>query len=184
MAVKANQPELRWALERLFADPDLADLVAATGTTHQTTDKGHGRLETRRLWASDALGGSLDWPGLAQVLGVEREVVTLATGEVRRQRAYAVTSLPPEVADAAALLRLWRGHWSIETRLHWVHDVLFDEDRSGATVGHVPQMLAALHTTAIGLLRAHGHPAIAAARRHLARAAPETLPLLGLSRTE
>ena len=104
----------------------------------------------------------------------------LATGEVRRERASAVTSLPPEQADAAALLRVWRRHWEIENRLHWVRDVLFAEDRSGATVGHGPQMLAALHNTTIGLLRAHGHPTIASARRHLARAPHETLPLLGL----
>ena len=177
MAVKANQPALLWDLERLFADPGL---VAATGTTHLTLDKAHGRLEKRRLWASDALTGYADWPGLAQALCVARETTVLATGEIRSHRAYAVTSLPPELADARVLLRLWRGHWGIENRLHRVRDVLFDEDRSGATVGNVPQLLAALHNTTIGVLRAHGRPALARARRHLARAAHETLPLLGL----
>ena len=161
----------------LFADPAL---VAEAGTTHLAVGKGHGRLERRRLWASPALVGYSDWPGLAQALCVEREVTVLATGEVRRERAYAVTSLPAEAADARTLLRLWRGHWGIENRLHWVRDVLFDEDRSGATAGNVPQMLAALHSTAIGLLRAHGRPTVAAARRHLARAPHETLHLLGL----
>lgn len=177
MAVKANQPDLHWELEQLFAD---AELVAATSTVQRTVEKGHGRLECRRLWASPALVGYSDWPALAQALCVEREVTILATGEVRRDRAYAITSLPPALADAHVLLDLWRGHWGIENRLHWVRDVLFDEDRSGATVGHVPQMLAALHNTAIGLLRAHGYGPIAAARRHFARAAAETLPLLGL----
>lgn len=176
MAVKADQPELRRDLERLFADPAL---VAETGGACRTVDKGHGRLERRRLAASTALVGYSDWPGLAQALCLEREVTVLATGEVRAGRAYAVTSLAPEQAGPAALLRLWRGHWGIES-LHWVRDVLFDEDRSGATAGNVPQMLAALHSTAVGVLRAHGHTAIAATRRHLARAPHETLPLLGL----
>lgn len=28
-------------------------------------------------------------------------------------------------------LAAWiRGHWSIENKLHWVHDVTYDEDRS------------------------------------------------------
>jgi len=154
--------------------------VAETGTTHLAVGKGHGRLERRRLWASPALAGHSAWPGLAQALCVEREVTALATGEVRRERAYAVTSLPPAAAGAGDLLRLWRGHWAIENRLHWVRDVGFAEDRSGATAGNVPQMLAALHSTAAGLLRAHGRAAIASARRHLARAPLETLPLLGL----
>jgi hypothetical protein len=93
-----------------------------------------------------------------------------------------VTSLVPAQADAAALRGPWRGHWAIANRLHWVRDALFDEDRSGATFGNVPQLLAALHNTAIGLPHAHGRTAIAPARRHLARGPHETLPLLGLDR--
>ena len=176
MAVQANQPDLLWDLERLFADRPLA---AATGGAARTVDKGHGRLERRELRASAALAGSTDWPGLAQALGVEREVAVLATGEVRRERASAVTSLPPAAADPAALLALGRGHGGIGPRLHWVRDVGFGEDRSGATAG-VPQALAALGNATVGVLRAHGHATVAAARRHLARAAAETLPLLGL----
>lgn len=107
-------------------------------------------------------------------------MTVLATGEARRERSYAVTSLPPERADAAALLRLWRGHWAIEHRLHRGRDVLFDEDRSGATAGNVPQVRAAPHAATIGLLRAHGRPAVASARRHLARAPREPRPLIGL----
>lgn len=175
MVVKANQPQLRWELEQLFADPEL---VAATGTSTRTVTKGHGRLEVRRLWTSTALVGYSDWPGLAQAVCVEREVVRLNTGEVRRERSYAVTSLRSEQADAAALLALWRGHWSIENRLHWVRDVGFAEDRSPARVGNVPQVLAATRNTVIGLLRAHGRAAIATTRRALARDAASTLPLI------
>ena len=177
MAVKENQPALLWEVERLFGDPAL---VAATGTAARTFDKGHGRLEVRRLRASAALVGYSDWPGLAQALCAEREVTVLATGEVRRERAYAVTSLGPAQADAARLLGLWRGHWGIENRLHWVRDVGFAEDRAAARAGGVPQALAALRNTAIGLLRAHGHGAIAATRRRLAHDAPGALAILGL----
>lgn len=177
MPVKDNQPQLRWELTHLFAD---AALVAHTGTRARSFSKGHGRLEVRRLWTSTALLGYSDWPGLAQALCQEREVVQLNTGEVRRERAYAVTSLPPEQADAAALLALWRGHWGIENGLHWVRDVGFSEDRSAARVGGVPQGLAALRNTVIGVLRAHGHAAIAATRRALAHHAVAAVALLGL----
>lgn len=177
MMVKDNQPHLLWELEQLFADPAL---VAATGGSARSVDKGHGRLEVRRLWTSTALLGYSDWPGLAQALCREREVVRLNTGEVRRERVYAVTSLPPEQADAQTLLRLWRGHWGIENRLHWVRDVGFAEDRSATRAGGVPQGLAALRNTVIGLLRAHEHAAIAATRRALARNPAAALTLLGL----
>ena len=71
MAVKANQPELLWDPERLFADPGL---VAETGTRAVTWDKGHGRLERRELRASTALVGYTDWPDLAQAVCVDRRV--------------------------------------------------------------------------------------------------------------
>jgi hypothetical protein len=177
MPVKANQPQLLWEVQRLFADPAV---VAATGDRVRRWSKGHGRLEMRHLWSSTALVGYSDWPGLAQALCVEREVTWLNTGEVHRERAYAVTSLAPQQADAGALLALWRGHWGIENQLHWVRDVGFAEDRSAARTGGVPQSLAVLRNTAIGLLRAHGHVAIAATRRALAHRADAAVALLGL----
>lgn len=93
MVVKENQPQLWWDLEQVFADPAL---VAATGTAARTVDKGHGRLEVRHLWVSTALVGYSDWPGLGQAVRVERAVARLNTGELRRERAYAVTSLRPD----------------------------------------------------------------------------------------
>lgn len=177
MVVKQNQPDLCWEVAQLFADPTL---VAATGTRTVTFDKGHRRLEVRRLWTSTALVGYSDWPGLAQALCLEREVTRLSTGEVRRERAYAVTSLTPAQADAAALLRLWRGHWGIGNRLHWLREVGLAEDRSPARLGSVPQGLAATRNIVLGLLRAHGHPAIAATCRTLARNPTATPALIGL----
>ena len=44
----------------------------ATGTA-RPVDKGHGRLEVRRLWTSAALVGYTDWPGLAQAPCLERQ---------------------------------------------------------------------------------------------------------------
>jgi hypothetical protein len=78
------------------------------------------------------------------------------------------------------LLALWRGHWGIENQLHWVRDVGFHEDRSAARVGGVPHGLAVLRNTAIGLLRAHGHAAIATSRRALAHHPDAAVALLGL----
>ncbi len=78
---------------------------------------------------------------------------------------YAITSLPPARADAAALLAYLRGHWGIENRLHWVRDVTFDEDRSQTRVGAAPQVMAACRNLALALLRRAGHACIAAALR-------------------
>lgn len=81
---------------------------------------------------------------------------------------YAITSLPPEQADAARLLRVLRSHWGIENRMHWVRDVTFDEDRSQVRVWAAPQVLAALRNLTLALLRRARCWAIAAMRRTLA----------------
>jgi hypothetical protein len=105
------------------------------------------------------------WPHLAQVCRVERSRIDCRTGEVAREATCAVTSRPPDQADAAVLLATLRGHWGIENRLHWVRDVTFDEDRSQLRTGAAPQAVAACRNLAIALRRRTGVPNIAAACR-------------------
>lgn len=142
------------------------------------TNKHGGRVEQRRLWVSGDLVGFQDWPHLEQVCRLERQVSR--RGRTSREVAYGVTSLPPQAASAQRLLGLWRGHWGIENRVHWVRDVTFDEDRCQVRSGAAPQVLAALRNLVISVIRQAGHHNIAAAlRRHAARPS-EALALLGL----
>jgi predicted transposase YbfD/YdcC len=169
LPVKENQPVLRQDIALVFAHgKELADTI----TQAQTTDCHGGRVETRRLCASTALQGYLTWPGHAQVLELRRMVTDKRTGKTRHEVVYGITSLAPERASAAQLLRLWREHWHVENKLHWVRDVTFDEDRSQVRVGHAPQVMAALRNVAISVLRLCGADNIAAAcRRYAARPA-------------
>jgi hypothetical protein len=96
---------------------------------------------------------------------------------------YGVTSLGPDRADAARLLRLLRQHWHIENRSHWVRDVTFNEDRSQVRVGSIPQVMAALRNMVIGLIRTTGTTRIAATTRRMAAQPWEALALLGISQT-
>ncbi len=147
---------------------------------HQTLDKGHGRLETRRIQVSSALNDYLDFPCVGQVFRIERKRTILKSGRVERETVYGVTSLSPEQAGPARLLELNRAHWSIENRSHYVRDMAFDEDRSQIRVKNGPQVMAALRNFAIGLLRLADCENIAAALRACARSVPTTLHLLGV----
>jgi len=114
------------------------------------------------------LTGYLDWPGAAQVCRVRAEV--RKGGEVTSEVSYAITSAPPELADASALLRWHRGHWGIENRAHYVRDVTMGEDANRTWSGSGPQVLAALRNAAISHLRSAGSGNIAASlRRNAAR---------------
>ena len=114
-------------------------------------DKGHGRIEWRKLEASAGLTDYLDWPGLAQVCRITRS--RLVRGKESREVVYTITSLPPETAGAAFLLELSRAHWGIENRLHLVRDVSFAEDACRVRSGAAPQTLAAFRNTVLTLMR-------------------------------
>ena len=105
---------MKEAVSLLFEQPPWGESFAYTCQEGRRGD----RWERRRLWASAALNDYLGWPGLGQVCCVER--TRRHKGRETVERAYAITSLPPERADAARLLEIWRGHWGIENRLHWV----------------------------------------------------------------
>jgi predicted transposase YbfD/YdcC len=176
MIVKDNQPQLRADIELVFALPPVGDQQE----TARTVDIGHGRIEQRNITTSKALVGYSDWPGLAQVFELGRHIITQKTTEERVEVVYGVTSLSPERGTPERLLALVRGHWQIENRSHWVRDVTFDEDRSQVRCGSIPQVMAALRNTTIGLLRWAGYSNIAAACRRFAAQPELALILIGI----
>jgi predicted transposase YbfD/YdcC len=177
MPVKGNQPQLLSDIHPVCATPVQ---FAATCATAETTDYGHGRVEWRELTMTTALHGYLDWPGAAQGFRVVRRVVTKRTGEVRTETVYGITSLAPTPGAALQVLRLVREHWQIANRSHWVRDVTFGEDASQVRSGSIPQVMAALRNTVVGLLRQTGAANLAAARRYYAANPAAALALLGI----
>jgi predicted transposase YbfD/YdcC len=177
MIVTANQPQLHADIELVFTLPPAGDHQPSA----RTVDIGHGRIEQRNITTSEVLVGYNDWPGLVQVFEIGRHVITKKTEEERVEVVYGVTSLRPERVTPGPLLEFVRGHWHIENKSHWVRDVTCDEDRSQVRCGNIPQVMAALRNTAIGVLRWAGHTNIAAACRQLAAQPAQALALIGIA---
>ncbi len=180
MAVKDNQPRTLEAISELFeVGYWMPSEIGTRYWKYRDCSKGHGRLETRTLESSTVLEGWLDWPGVGQVLRRTCERVILATGEVERERTCAVTSLTPEQAGPKELEALWRGHWGIENRLHYVRDVTMGEDAGQAYRGSTPQAMAALRNSIIAVIRHKGWSRIADALRHYGAHPDTALRLIG-----
>ena len=128
-------------------------------------DKGQGRIEYRRLTASAELANQVDWPFAGQVFQLYRERTVCNSGKTTQETVYGITSLPPLEADAAALLRIARGHWRIENGLHYRRDVTFKEDACRTKSAATAEGLAVFNNLALGLLR-RGWENIAKARRY------------------
>ncbi len=156
MVVKQNHPLMRDEIALFFSEPRLpADAHEHYDCTTNVT-KGHGRLEVRTLECITGQCTDWQWPDVAQVLRRTCERVVCKTGKRTVQVTYGFTSLTADAARAADLEVLWRGHWTIENRTHYVRDVTMGEDRHQMHTGHAPQVLAALRNALIDLWRAQG----------------------------
>ena len=169
--MKANQPDLLETLTDAFSTDGVSPwerkLVAAERQTATSTTKGHGRVETRTLTRSTGLRDYVDWPELAQAFQLVR--ARTLRGKTTTEVSYGITSMPAELADAAALLHLTREHWGIENRVFHVRDVTYGEDHCRVRSGAAPMILSTLRNVTLNLLRWRGVGNIAAAlRRHAA----------------
>jgi len=170
LVVKSNQPTLHQQLKALpWRDIPVAD---------ETRDRGHGRVETRRLQVATV--ADLDFPHATQAIRITRRVRPPTGRRWRTVTVYAVTSLTAAQASPARLADWIRGHWGIEA-LHHIRDTTYAEDASQVRTGTAPRAMASLRNLAIGILRQHGHHNIAAAVRRNARDATRVLPLLGIT---
>ena len=174
--VKANQAKL-WN-----AAIDGSDTLDMACPAHESTQRGHGRIDRHRVWTT-AVPASITFPYARQFVFVERESSNLKGKRISIELRFYVTDLTQDQASAKHLLRLINGHWSIENSLHWVRDVTFDEDRSQVRTGTTPRVLATLRNLAISIIRhatSRRVNIIAAATRHLARQPDTILDLLGI----
>jgi predicted transposase YbfD/YdcC len=165
MVVQEPQPQWREDMAIILALPPIRGAIR---TIAEPVAGGPGRSGHRRLDTSDGLVGYSDGPGWAQVVQRTRQGSSKKTGAVRAEVVMGVTGLTSERAEAARVLALVRGHWHIANTSHGVRAVTFDEERSPVRGGHIPQLLATLRNTVIGLMRRAGATNIAAAGRRFA----------------
>lgn len=122
-------------------------------------DKGHGRVETRKLWALPVTPEEAMFSAAEQVIRIERTFDYVRSGHHSEETVYAISSLTPSPdsgANAEILLEIVRGHWSIECN-HHVRDRTYDEDRCQVRNPNSARILATLRSTARFLAKQNAH---------------------------
>jgi len=168
LALKENQ-------SALYADAKVL-LQPVAHQIEDVLDASHGRVEERRasVVSAAALAKKHSFPGIK------------AVGRVELRRKAGATEDPPVVRyfllskafSPRRLLAVTRKHWGIENELHWVLDVIFDEDRARNRKDHGPENLALVRKLALNLLRSD--PDKASIRRKIKRAGWDDTFLLSL----
>ena len=99
-------------------------------------------------------------------------------GHRRHEVIYGLTSLSPDRAGEARVLRLARGQWTIEG-LHHIRDVPYDEDRCRIRTGNGPRTMATLRNLAVSIVRLYQPGTVARANRVLMMNPQRLLALIG-----
>lgn len=151
--LKGNRGSLHEETEYFFEEAKKMDFANVPYRYHQTVEKDHGRIETRRCWmveetAIQWLDKQAQWPGLASIAAIEaqRRIGKKTTKETR----YFISSL---TGSATQLAEAARKHWGIENSLFWVLDVTMNEDGSRIRKDHAPENMALLRRLALNLIK-------------------------------
>lgn len=148
LALKQNQGKLFDAVARRFAR------AGKRNVANSIEPSTHDRQEVRRATVirDRSVAAANRFPGtvaLARITARRRLCGQRAAKPVVRY--YVLSQYMP----AKRLLRTVRSHWDIENRLHWVLDVVLNEDRGRARKDHGPENFAVLRRLAINIIRAH-----------------------------
>ncbi len=153
IAVKDNQPTLREAIETYFREHLERDLEDLRYRHHETTDRGHGRLDERSYFLTKIppdFAVKKEWPWV-KAIGYSVRITRHADGrETDEVRYYALSRYLSGKRFSEAV----RGHWGIEA-MHWVLDVTFREDDSRTRERTLANNLSWLRRFAVTLLKRH-----------------------------
>jgi predicted transposase YbfD/YdcC len=109
--------------------------------------------------------------------------ITAGGVAIRSETHYKIASISSEKVSSQGLMKLSRGHWGVENKLHFIKDRWWDEDRQWSKRPGLAERLAMLRDSALTALRLFPDlPAdlpIRARADHLGRKIPKALRFIG-----
>ena len=149
LAVKGNQPTLHHAVQAALDESTKKPLSEET----LSVEKKHGRIDGREyhvLPAGALIAQFPEWEALKSI-GVAISYRIENKKKFSMEYRYYISSAALTSEQFASAVR---GHWAIENSLHWVLDVVMNEDACQIYRGDAPQILACTRHMAQNMLRA------------------------------
>ena len=143
--LKGNQGSLHEDVKFCFTDQ-----VKQTSLSWEEFNKGHGRLEHRKCYATDDIAwinSHHKWPGLKSIAMVESK--RIIKDKVETETRYYISSLE---ADPEKICKAARAHWGVENKCHWRLDVVFNEDKACITNDNAAENMSIIRKWALNIL--------------------------------
>ena len=154
LAVKGNQSSLKSAFEYELSYAKIREKVESGHDYYKTTEQHHGREEAREYFVFEPFGEllekSYEWPQMKTVgvaLSMRKEKADQASEYSFR---YYISSAE---LNAEEFGKAVRGHWQIESGLHWWLDVAMREDDCKISRDNAAENLSTIRRIALNLLK-------------------------------
>ncbi len=144
LGLKGNQGILRDEAENAFKK-------CPASSTGKKTDKDHGRIEIREcsvICDMDWISEREKWKGLQTIIKIDS--TRIINDKIENESRYYISSLNK---GAEEMNELVRKHWGIENSLHWVLDVLFNEDNCRKRTGNSAENFSIVRKFSLNLVR-------------------------------
>lgn len=171
-AVNGNQRTLHQGIVDFFADYLPDDFARTPVRRYGTEEQGHGRQERRSYFLCpipEDLPDRSRWPKL-RAIGMARSNTYRCGKNGTEIRHYFLSKYLSGRRFAQAV----RDHWSIENRLDWQPDVMFQEDQCRLRKGHADTNFSILRRTALSLLKNNSTLKVGIKNKRLTAAWDET----------
>lgn len=160
IALKKNQRKLYNYLEKISEEK-------IANTINIEEDNSHGRRIKRQVsvwnnWQEIPEEISKKFKGIKTLIKVERSGTR--KGKKYEQTVYYISSL---LEKAEEISKKVRNHWGIENKLHWVKDVVMEEDKSQIKEKKAAQNMSVFKTIGINFFRLLKFDSITEGRRWL-----------------
>jgi len=148
--VKGNQPKLLESVRRKSETSAPTDVC-------QTVEKSRGRLEIRQVEVFDPPSDiPKGWAEISRVIRVRRIFET--PKKKHTSISYYISSICSDSAEFFS--QGIRGHWHVENRLHYVKDVVMNEDDSGIRNANAAANMSVFRNIAINIFRGNGFDSV------------------------
>ncbi len=144
LALKGNQKELQEETHSIFR-------VQQPASIHEVTEKGHGRIETRKCEVIndlEFLHGKEKWEGLSSIIKITTQ--RIVRDKTEHETRYYISSLNTPADRFNQYIRM---HWGVENSLHWTLDMTFGEDSQRKRTGMAAQNFALVNKIALNILK-------------------------------